>query len=104
MKAVRDADGTTVTSIVNTPGTVDAGYRGEIKVPLINHGSERFTVEPEMRIAQMVIAPVVQAEVVEVDSLDETDRGSGGFGSTGTLAGSCVPIKQVQRLNHCIVA
>lgn len=71
-------------TLPNAPGTIDSDYRGEVKVPLINHGSERFTVEPEMRIAQMVIAPVVQAEVVEVDSLDETDRGSGGFGSTGT--------------------
>lgn len=71
-------------TLPNAPGTIDSDYRGEVKVPLINLGQERFTVEPEMRIAQMVIAPVVQAEVVEVDALDETDRGSGGFGSTGT--------------------
>jgi dUTP pyrophosphatase len=71
-------------TLPNAPGTIDSDYRGEVKVPLINLGQERFTVEPAMRIAQMVIAPVVQAEVVEVDSLDETDRGSGGFGSTGT--------------------
>lgn len=71
-------------TLPNAPGTIDSDYRGEVKVPLINHGLERFTVEPAMRIAQMVIAPVVQAEVVEVDTLEETDRGSGGFGSTGT--------------------
>jgi dUTP pyrophosphatase len=70
-------------SMPNTPGTIDADYRGEVSVPLINHGSAPFTVEPGMRIAQMVIAPVALATVVEVDELDETTRGDGGFGSTG---------------------
>ena len=72
-------------TVLNAPGTVDADYRGEVKVILINHGSEPFTVKRGMRIAQMIIAPVLQAALVEVGSLDETDRGSGGFGSTGTL-------------------
>lgn len=70
-------------SMPNAPGTIDADYRGEVKVPLINLGREAFTVEHGMRIAQMVIAPVARAEIVEVESLDETDRGAGGFGSTG---------------------
>jgi len=70
-------------SMPNTPGTIDADYRGEVSVPLINHGPAPFTVEPDMRIAQMVIAPVALATVVEVDELDETARGGGGFGSTG---------------------
>ncbi|MEE2907024.1 MAG: dUTP diphosphatase [Planctomycetota bacterium] len=73
-------------SLPNTPGTIDADYRGELKVPLINHGLEPFTVEPGMRIAQMVICPVARCRVVEVDALDDTDRGEGGFGSTGTAA------------------
>ena len=67
----------------NAPGTIDADYRGEVMVPLINLGREEFTVEPDMRIAQMVVAPVSRAEVVEVEDLSDTDRGSGGFGSTG---------------------
>ena len=67
----------------NAPGTIDADYRGEVMVPLINLGREEFTVEPDMRIAQMVVAPVCRAEVVEVEDLSDTDRGSGGFGSTG---------------------
>ena len=71
-------------SMPNTPGTIDADYRGEVKVPLVNLGREPFTVEPGMRIAQMVIARVARAAVVEVDELDATDRGQGGFGSTGT--------------------
>ena len=70
-------------TVLNAPGTVDADYRGEIGVPLINHGSEPFTVRRGERIAQMVIAPVVQAQLVEVASLSATDRGGGGFGSTG---------------------
>ncbi len=70
-------------SMPNAPGTIDADYRGEVKVPLINLGREAFTVEHGMRIAQMVIAPVARAEIVEVEELDETVRGSGGFGSTG---------------------
>ena len=68
---------------LNSPGTVDSDYRGEVKVILINHGEEDFTIRRGDRIAQLVIAPVVQAEWSEVDSLDETARGAGGFGSTG---------------------
>lgn len=70
-------------TVLNSPGTIDADYRGEIKVPLINLGEEAFQVERGMRIAQLVIAPVVQAFFEEVESLDDTDRGSGGFGSSG---------------------
>jgi dUTP pyrophosphatase len=68
---------------LNTPGTVDADYRGEVKVILINHGPEDFTIRRGDRIAQLVIAPVVQAKWAEVANLDETARGAGGFGSTG---------------------
>jgi dUTP pyrophosphatase len=71
-------------SMPNAPGTIDADYRGEVKIPLINLGREPFTVESGMRIAQMVICPVMRAEIEEVDSLETTMRGSGGFGSTGT--------------------
>ncbi len=70
-------------SMPNAPGTIDADYRGEVKVPLINLGREPFIVEPRMRIAQMVIAPVVMCEIEEVDELDQTARGMAGFGSTG---------------------
>ncbi|WP_293385950.1 dUTP diphosphatase [Phenylobacterium sp.] len=68
---------------LNTPGTIDADYRGEVKVILINLGEEEFVIRRGERIAQLVIAPVVQAAWAEVDSLDETARGAGGFGSTG---------------------
>ena len=71
-------------SVLNTPGTIDADYRGEIKVILINLGQESFKVEKGLRIAQMVVCPVVQAQLKEVDDLNETERGKGGFGSTGT--------------------
>lgn len=70
-------------TMLNTPGTIDADYRGEVKVIAINHGSEEFTVQHGDRIAQMVIAPVKQAHIEEVEHLDETGRGKGGFGSTG---------------------
>jgi dUTP pyrophosphatase len=70
-------------SMPNAPGTIDADYRGEVKVPLINHGRDTFIVEPNMRIAQMVIAPVAHCDIEEVSELDETVRGAGGFGSTG---------------------
>jgi dUTP diphosphatase len=70
-------------TVLNAPGTVDADYRGEIGVPLINHGSAPFAVRRGERIAQMVIAPVVQAELIPVEALSATARGSGGFGSTG---------------------
>ena len=69
---------------LNTPGTIDSDYRGEVLVLLINHGEDDFVIERGMRIAQMVIAPVSQATVVERDLSDPTQRGSGGFGSTGT--------------------
>ena len=68
---------------LNTPGTIDSDYRGEVKVILINLSAEPFTINRGDRIAQMVIAPVVQAEILEVEMLDETTRGAGGFGSTG---------------------
>lgn len=71
-------------SMPNAPGTIDADYRGEVKVPLINLGREPFTVERGMRVAQMVICPIVRAEIEEVESLEESARGAGGFGSTGT--------------------
>ncbi|MEQ8523104.1 dUTP diphosphatase [Gracilimonas sp.] len=70
-------------TMLNTPGTIDADYRGEVKVIAINHGEEEFVVNHGDRIAQMVIAPVTQLPLLEVDELDETDRGEGGFGSTG---------------------
>lgn len=68
----------------NSPGTIDADYRGEIKVPMINLGQEAFTITHGMRIAQMVIAPVAHARIEVVSDLDQTQRGAGGFGSTGT--------------------
>jgi dUTP pyrophosphatase len=70
-------------TVLNAPGTVDADYRGEIGVPLINHSDVAFTIRRGERIAQMVIASVVQAELVQVTTLSPTERGSGGFGSTG---------------------
>ncbi|KAA0971678.1 dUTP diphosphatase [Aureimonas fodinaquatilis] len=70
-------------TLLNTPGTVDSDYRGEVKVILINLGAEPFVVTRGERIAQAVIAPVLQADYLEVESLDETARGAGGFGSTG---------------------
>ena len=71
-------------TVLNTPGTIDADYRGEIKVLLINHGKEKFVIENGERIAQMVVCPIVQANLEEVKELSETERGPGGFGSTGT--------------------
>ena len=70
-------------SVLNTPGTIDSDYRGEIKIILANLGEEDFAIKIGDRIAQIVIAPVTQAAMVEVDRLDDTARGSGGFGSTG---------------------
>lgn len=70
-------------TVPNTPGTIDSDYRGELKIILINHGSDDFPIARGDRIAQLVIAPVVQAEWEEVEELDETVRGEGGFGSTG---------------------
>ncbi len=70
-------------SVLNSPGTIDADYRGELKVILINLSNETFVVERGARIAQMVLCPIVKAKFKEVDSLNDTDRGAGGFGSTG---------------------
>lgn len=70
-------------TLVNSPGTIDSDYVGEIIVLVINHGEQPVRIEPGQRIAQLVIAPVVQAELVEVDELPTTARGAGGFGSTG---------------------
>jgi dUTP pyrophosphatase len=70
-------------TLVNTPGTIDADYRGEVGIILINHGEKPFRVKPGDRIAQMVIAPVARAELEWVESLDETTRSEGGFGHTG---------------------
>jgi len=73
-------------TVLNAPGTIDADYRGEVGVILINHSDEPFTVERGMRVAQMIIAPYTRAEWQRVDSLEESVRGAGGFGSTGTTA------------------
>ena len=70
-------------TLLNTPGTIDADYRGEISVILINHGAEDFVIRDGERIAQMIIAPVSRCQWQLVDELDETERGSGGFGHTG---------------------
>lgn len=75
-------------TVLNSPGTVDADYRGEVQVILINLGSEPFVVTRGMRIAQLIIAPVHQARLVEAESLDATERAAGGLGSTGTTASS----------------
>ena len=70
-------------SVLNTPGTIDSDYRGELKIILFNHGNKDFIVNNNDRIAQMVLTPVIKMELEEVDQLPETIRGSGGFGSTG---------------------
>lgn len=70
-------------TVLNAPGTVDEDYRGEVKVLLINHGKQPHEIQPGDRIAQLVVAPVTRAAVQVVDSLDDTERGDGGFGSTG---------------------
>ena len=70
-------------TVLNTPGTIDSGYRGEVGVILANLGDSEFVVNKGDKIAQIVIAPVLQAEICEADEIDETDRGAGGFGSTG---------------------
>ena len=70
-------------SVLNTPGTIDSDYRGEIKVILFNHGTEEFTIKNNDRIAQMILMPVLKIDFEEVDDLPKTLRGSGGFGSTG---------------------
>lgn len=71
-------------TVLNSPGTIDSDYRGEVCVILINHSKQEFVITRGMRIAQMVIAKHEQAQIMEVESLDETARGAGGFGSTGT--------------------
>lgn len=73
-------------TVLNTPGTIDADYRGEVKVILVNLGAEPFTIERGMRIAQMVVAPYTRVQWAEADTLPETARGVGGFGSTGVAA------------------
>jgi dUTP pyrophosphatase len=70
-------------TVLNSPGTIDAGYRGEVCVILANLGAEPFAVERGMKIAQVVVAPVARAEIAEVEAVDASERGSGGFGSTG---------------------
>lgn len=72
-------------TVLNTPGTIDSDYRGEIQVILINHGDQEFIVQPQMRIAQLVVAPVLQARFIKAEALAETGRGSGGFGHTGVF-------------------
>jgi dUTP pyrophosphatase len=71
-------------TVLNSPGTIDADYRGELKVILINHGKNEFIVEPKMRVAQLVVAPVVQGVFIQAEKLTSTERGEGGFGHTGT--------------------
>jgi dUTP pyrophosphatase len=71
-------------TVLNTPGTIDEGYRGEVGVILINHGAQPFEIHRGMKIAQLVVSPRLAVDVVEVDALSETDRGAGGFGSTGS--------------------
>jgi dUTP pyrophosphatase len=70
-------------TVINTPGTIDADYRGEVRVPMINHGEKAFTITRGMRIAQLVVAPVTRAKFAETRELPPTGRGGGGFGSTG---------------------
>ncbi len=71
-------------TVLNSPGTIDADYRGEVKILLINHGQETFEITRGMRIAQMIVAPVVQVKICQVSELGNTDRGEAGYGSTGT--------------------
>ena len=72
-------------TVINSPGTIDSDYRGEVKILLANLGQEDFTVERGMRIAQLVVSLLARVETVEVETLDSTERGAGGFGSTGTV-------------------
>lgn len=71
-------------TVLNTPGTIDSDYRGEISIILINHGKKSFVIEPKMRIAQLVLAEVIQAEFIQSNALSTTERGEGKFGHTGT--------------------
>ena len=70
-------------TVLNTPGTIDSDYRGELKIILINHGKESFTINNGDRIAQIVVSPVIQAQFIQVQDINQTERGSGGFGHTG---------------------
>ena len=70
-------------TVLNTPGTIDEGYRGEICVVIINHGKDDFNIEKGAKIAQMIIAPVIRPKIIVVESLEDTQRGENGFGSTG---------------------
>ena len=70
-------------TVLNTPGTIDSDYRGELKIILINHGKESFTINHGDRIAQIVVSPVIQAQFIQVQDINQTERGSGGFGHTG---------------------
>ncbi|HLB59736.1 MAG TPA: dUTP diphosphatase [Bdellovibrionota bacterium] len=83
-------------SVVNTPGTIDSDYRGEIKVILINHGEEPVTLHRGDRIAQLIVAPIVRVDLVKVESLEITQRGAGGFGHTGVKS-SAPDKKEVQQ-------
>ena len=74
-------------TVLNSPGTIDCDYRGELKALLINHGEAPFVVERGMRIAQLVVAPVTRASLIAVEDLDQTERGGGGYGSTGGTGG-----------------
>ena len=73
-------------SVLNTPGTIDSDYRGELKIILFNHGSENFVIKKNDRVAQMVLTPIIKMELEEKNELPETIRGEGGFGSTGKWA------------------
>lgn len=73
-------------TVLNAPGTIDSDYRGELKILLINHGKKSFTILPNMRIAQIVVSPVIMAEFIETEDLSTSYRGEGGFGSTGVEA------------------
>ncbi len=77
-------------SVLNTPGTIDSDYRGEIKIILFNHGKEEFTINNNDRVAQMILMPIIKAEFEEVKDLPKTLRGSGGFGSTGKWKKICI--------------
>ena len=80
-------------SVLNTPGTIDSDYRGELKIIIYNHGNEDFTVNNSDRIAQMILTPVVKMEIQETDELPETLRGEGGFGSTGKWKNHLTKVK-----------
>ena len=71
-------------TVLNTPGTIDSGYRGEVKTIIMNHGTTPFKITKGMRISQLAIRPVPDVQFIEVDELSDTERGEGGFGSTGT--------------------